>query len=148
MDKGYWFKSELFKIQKNEDQETNPLCYGKELAEWLCAKFLKLGYQADVIPEDWGWCVMCRNDAYYLWVGCAAMHSEYSVENYNPDNPPRGNTVIWHTFPHFEIPIFMVRSLLKKWTGKLDSKAPLAKLKIELEGILKNEKRIQFCEQP
>lgn len=42
MDRGYWFTSDLFTIHKDEDSETNPYCFGKELSEWLRVKFSAL----------------------------------------------------------------------------------------------------------
>jgi hypothetical protein len=56
MTRGYWFTSDLFQIQKGEDEETNPGCYGKELGNWLCEKLKSFGYDVEeLIPEDWGW---------------------------------------------------------------------------------------------
>lgn len=31
----FWFRSTLFEIEVGEDKETNPLCYGRQLANWL-----------------------------------------------------------------------------------------------------------------
>ena len=149
MEQGYWFKSDLFQIQKGEDEETNPGCYGKELGEWLCGKFKELGYEVEeLIPEDWGWCVMCSRGDYMLWVGCGAMQTDEVTENYNPDSPPQGSDVVWHVFPHIEVPMFFVKSLLLKLLGKLDTKKPLSKLKSDLVSILSDEPRITFCEEP
>lgn len=33
MNQGYWFKFDIFEIKPDEDDETNPGCYGKELAK-------------------------------------------------------------------------------------------------------------------
>ena len=54
--KGFWFKSSLFAIEPDEDQETNPQRYGRQLAKWLGEELRALGYNVEVIPEDWGWC--------------------------------------------------------------------------------------------
>ena len=54
----YRFTSTLFEIEVGEDRETNPGCYGKNLAKWLELEFKKLGYiDAEHRPEDWGWYV-------------------------------------------------------------------------------------------
>ena len=148
MAKGHWFKSDLFTIHKGEDEETNPGCYGKELAEWLCIKFSNLGYEAEVLPEDWGWLVICENDEYLLWVGCGAMGDEIRQEDYDPDNPPKGSDVTWHAFAVIEVPFFWFKSLLKKWTGKLDLDTPLKKLEKELEEILSKDPQITSCDEP
>lgn len=149
MERGYWFKSDLFHIHKGEDEETNPGCYGKELGEWLCKKFKEKGYEAEeVIPEDWGWCVMCHRGEYLLWVGCWAMQSNEMIEHYDSESPPEDSEVVWHVFPHIEVPIFYFKSLFKKLTGKLNLNEPLAKLNKDLENILRLEKGIELCEEP
>lgn len=148
MKNGYWFKSEKFEIEKGEDEETNPYYYGKALANWLCQKFSDLGYDSEVVPEDWGWCVMCVYRQYLLWVGCGTMQSEELIEIYDAENPPKGSDVIWHVFTDIELPFFMFKSLFLKWTGKLDLKEPLEKLNNELAHILTSEPDIHFCEEP
>jgi hypothetical protein len=30
-----WFKSEKFEIEDGEEAETNPFCFGRQLAAWL-----------------------------------------------------------------------------------------------------------------
>ena len=117
MKSGYWFKSALFEIEPNEDEETNPGCYGKLLAFWLSEEFAKLGYETEVIPEDWGWCVMCVYDEYLLWLGCGAMQLDELLENYEEGKPLKGSDVVWHVFPQIEVPFFKFKSLIKKWRG-------------------------------
>jgi hypothetical protein len=69
-----WFKSTLFEILPGEDENTNPGCYGRSLAIWLRGKLIDMGYDVeDVIPEDWGWCVLCKRRPYKLWIGCGTM---------------------------------------------------------------------------
>lgn len=142
MESGYWFKSTLFEIENNEDEETNPGCYGKALASWLSDEFSKLGYETDIIPEDWGWCVMLKSDEYMLWLGCGSMQDDIEGQI------PKGSEVIWHTFPVIEVPFFNFKALLKKWFGKLDLQTPLNKLKGELRDTLLSTKQIEFCEEP
>lgn len=148
MENGFWFQSSLFKIKAREDEETNPGCYGKSLAEWLCGKLSLLGYDAEVIPEDWGWCVMCSRDGYMLWVGCGAMQGEGFYERYDPDNPPNSEDVTWHVFTCLEIPFFMLRSHIMKLMGKLDVKSPEVRLRCQLKGVLESEQDIIFCDEP
>lgn len=144
MIEGYWFKSDLFEITKGEDEETNPGCYGESLAEWLCSKLSALGYDADVIPEDWGWCVMCHSGEYMLWLGCGAMQSEEAFE----ETLPNPRDVVWHVFPVVEIPFFKFKSKIKKWVGKLDTDTPLQKLRNELVQLLNDEQAIELCDEP
>ena len=149
MNKGHWFTSNIFEIAKGEDEATNPGCYGKSLAEWLCKKLKAIGYaNAEVIPEDWGWCVMCSTNEVMLWVGCGVVQTEELMNSYNPEKPPKGNQVIWHVFPHAEVPIFKFVAFIKKLLGKINLQEHSIKLAKELEQILKNEKSISFCQEP
>ena len=113
-EQGYWFKSDLFEIREGEDGEVNPGIYGKNLANWLCGKFNALGYDAELIPEDWGWCVMCYSKEYMLWVGCGSVMDE---EPY-PQKAPLPGEVIWHVFPEVEVPVSMPSSFIKKLFGR------------------------------
>lgn len=148
MEEGYWFKSNLFEIEPGEDKETNPGCYGKILAEWLSGKFRELGYDTDVIAEDFGWCVMCEHSDYLLWIGCGTVQGEEFFENYNADTPPKLSDITWHVFPVLEVPFFKLKSKLNILLGRLDVKAPLGKLKQELQNILEAEKEITLCDEP
>lgn len=148
MEQGYWFKSDIFTIEKGEDEETNPLCYGKSLAQWLSQKLSSFGYQTEVIPEDWGWCVICEANGYLLWVGCGIITTEELLEKYDENKPPNGSEVVWHAFPNIEVPIYNFKTLWAKWTGKLDLSGPLNKLNSQLETVLKEEPAVEFCEEP
>jgi len=147
MANGYWFKSGQFKIQEGEEEETNPGCYGKSLAEWISGEFSGLGYHTQVIAEDWGWCVMCTRGEYLLWIGCGSMFTD-DIAAGSPENPPDANEITWYVFTMIEVPFFMVKSLLKKWTGRLDLKTPLEKLKAELDSVLASNKNLAFCDEP
>ena len=122
--------------------DTNPGCYGKSLAAWLCDRFKALGYQTEVIPEDWGWCVMCESNDYLLWVGCGAMQNEEPIEDQVPDL----NDVVWHVFACVEVPSLFAK--IRRWRGKLDTEKPLEKLGVELKQVLESEPGIVFCEEP
>jgi len=148
METQYWFKSEKFIIEKGEDEETNPLCYGKSLATWLSQKLAEFGYQTDVIPEDWGWCVVCERSDYFLWLACGCMTSDEMKENYSPDDPPAGSEVVWHVFPVVEVPFLNFLALFKKWTGKLDMRTPVEKLNSHLVAIFNSESEIVLCDEP
>jgi hypothetical protein len=148
LETGYWFTSSLFEIEPNEDNETNPGYYGKSLAQWLSAEFKKLGYETDVIPEDWGWCVMCESCEYMLWLGCGSMQTEEHLGNTAKSIVPKSTDVIWNVFPVVEVPFFNLRATLKNWFGKLDTTTPFQKLVEELEQVLCSASDITFCEEP
>ncbi|PXX41455.1 hypothetical protein [Undibacterium pigrum] len=149
MNPTYSFTSNLFSVLPGEDDETNPACYGKELGNWLCVKFKELGYEVEeLIPEDWGWCVMCRRDSYLLWVGCGSLLTETAAENFDPAVTPKPSDIIWRAFAEVEIPFFYFKSHFLSMLGKLDTKTAYEKLDRELKQILEQEPGIHFCEEP
>ena len=103
------FRSDLFAIDPREDEETNPFCYGKSLAEWVRTKFEGLGYHPEqVIAEDWGWCVMLKREPFMLWVGCGCNRAEFyskvtpeQKESFAPD----GREVMWSCVVGSDTPI-------------------------------------------
>ncbi|MCH8622235.1 hypothetical protein [Undibacterium sp. TS12] len=147
MDAKYWIRSELFKIQPDEDKETNPGRYGKELGQWLCRKLKTQGYEdAELIAEDWGWCVMCKRENYLLWVGCGSILPEISSENLTPAIPQGNPEIVWHVFTEVEVPFFFFKSNFLKFLGKLDTRTVYEKLNRDLKQILEQEPGIRFCE--
>jgi hypothetical protein len=149
MEVGFWFKSDLFQIGIDEGREATPGCYGRALGHWLCAHFRKLGYDAkELIPEDWGWCVMCTRKPYMLWIGCGAVLPDEFYENHAPDAQPTVEDIVWHVFPHIEVPFMYLKSWIKKSIGRLDIHQPLYELNSELKNILESEPRIELCDTP
>ncbi len=149
MRNGFWFKSNIFEITVGEDEETNPDRYGKSLGLWLCSKFIELGYsEAELIAEDWGWCVVCSRGEVFLWVGCGSINVERSRNDYDPEKPPKGHEVVWHVFPEAEISILNPKAYLKKLFGKLSIEEQLNKLECELELIISSESSISLCSEP
>ena len=43
----FWFTSSLFDIEQGEDEETNPLCFGRQLSNWLRIKLRAKGYDVE-----------------------------------------------------------------------------------------------------
>lgn len=99
-----WFRSPLFEIEPGEDAETNPLCYGRALANWLASALRDEGIEVnDVFPEDWGWCVMVKRAPFLLWIGCGNVHD---YEKQKPGDPlPRGEDVVWTCIVAAEVPL-------------------------------------------
>ena len=140
----YRFTSSQFVLQVGEQYETNPGCFGKSLALWLSIQLDALGYDTEVVPEDFGWCVVCARDNYLLWVGCSSEESDELLAC-SMTNPPRVEDVVWRVMVEVEIPFFMVRSHFKRLFGKLDTAAPLQALVSDVYGILKANRRLSFC---
>ena len=131
---GYWFKSSLFDLVPGEDEESNPQCYGKELSAWLGKKLSYLGYNVEIIPEDWGWCVMCSRKPYSLWVGCGCMVDD--------ENALNNESIVWHCFVVAEVPF------IKRIFGNVNTQSGISKLTSELESILMGEPEIRLVEEP
>lgn len=65
------FRSSSFPAYPSEDEEINPGCFGKRLAEFLSSALLASGFAVqDICAEDWGWRIDVHNDAFPLWLGC------------------------------------------------------------------------------
>ena len=140
---GYWFKSTLFSVTPGEDEGTSPHCYGKQLAQWLADSLTSLGYTIEeIVPEDWGWCVICNRADYLLWVGCGSEPGE----DYPGDTTklPDNSEITWHCFPVVEIPFFHLKSHIKKIIGALDTQTPLHKLDKDIYSLLSGEPEIKI----
>ena len=137
----FWFRTPLFEVEPGEDEQTNPHCYGRQLANWLRAKLVERGYSVEeVIPEDWGWCVMCTRKPFMLWVGCVSVDDD---AEFRPDDPPPlGKDITWSCMVTAEPPF--LRGLL----GRFDPEPALGKLSRDVEHILKADAAIQLTEEP
>ncbi len=141
------FRSDLFEIDPREDDETNPFCYGKTLAEWIRGKFEQLGYEPEpVIAEDWGWCVMLKREPFMLWVGCGNDRSEF-YSKVTPEQKssfaPNGKQVIWSCFVGVDAPIW-TSFFWKTIIGQASTREEVDVVTNQLQRILSNEPRIQI----
>jgi hypothetical protein len=65
------FASTEFPAMPGEEEEINPGCFGRRLAEFVAAGLPAHGFKSKGMgPEDWGWRVDLENAAFPLWVGC------------------------------------------------------------------------------
>jgi hypothetical protein len=136
---GYWFKSSKFEIEPGEDNEINPGVYGRQLAVWLSEQFGGLGYDVELINEDWGRCIMCAREPAWLWVGCANVAVDYPNV---PAEPPKKEEIIWHCFVICEVPIW------KRLFRRVDTQPIRTKLAEQLLIILKSEPQITLVDEP
>ncbi|WP_051309711.1 hypothetical protein [Desulfogranum japonicum] len=138
--KQLWFKTDLFDIEPEEDQETNPLCFGRQLANWVKIRLDEESVgRAEIIPEDWGWCVVVQRKPYLLWVGCVSVHDyEKSASN---DRLPQGQDIVWTCIVAAE------PSFLRRLLGA-DTKVAVESLYKKLKQILVAEPAIVFVPQP
>ena len=129
-------------VEPGEDQETNPSCYGKQLAEWMKDRLREKGWAPDeVIPEDWGRCLMIHYKPYMLWVACSNVHPdveanpEYLDENYIPDP----TSITWSTFVGRDLFPWNIN-----FWRRSNADAELSRLESDLLSILNEEPTIDL----
>ena len=47
-------------------------------------------------------------------VAPSVMQTLEVLEKYDPESPPKGDEVVWHVFPHIEVPIFFIEIMYSK----------------------------------
>lgn len=142
------FRSDLFTIDPKEDEETNPFCYGRSMAEWICARFEELGYRPEpVIPEDWGWCVMLRREPFMLWLGCgndrATFYDKVAPEQ-KESFAPDGRDIVWSCIVGTDVPVWTA-FFWKRLVGRASTDSAVAEVARQLQNLLNNEPGIQVC---
>jgi hypothetical protein len=136
-----WFRSTAFEIESGEDSETNPLCYGRQLSRWLRDRLMDAGRStAEVIPEDWGWCVMVQRKPFLLWVGCVSVHDYAKLRSDDP--APSGADVVWTCNVVAEKP------LLSNPFRRIDAGPDLDKLFEQVRGLVEADPRNTMLAEP
>lgn len=106
------FTTDFFKPTADEEEQTNPERYGKELAQWLAERLKERGVLIEeVVPEDFGWVVMISRKPFMLWLGCG-----------NTD----GSTTEWTVFPIAEL------STLQRLFKRVDPAPEIERLRTHL----------------
>ena len=131
-------------VQKCENKKQSALrgnSSRKQLAAWVRQKLTDIGYEPEnVIPEDFGWLVLCTRDPYSLGVVCVSF---IDYETAHPDDPPPpADEVKWCCGIFVETPFF------KRLFGKVDTAEGVSKLDAELCSILESEPRITLIDAP
>jgi hypothetical protein len=117
------------------------LCYGKQLAGWLRTKLIEKGYTVeDVIPEDWGWCVMCARKPFMLWAGCVSVHDH---DRTRPGDPvPKGADVTWSCM------VVAETAFLAGLFKRVEVEPALNQLAAHVANILAAEPSIRIVREP
>jgi hypothetical protein len=135
---GYWFRSTRFRVERDEDADTNPGIYGRQLAAWLTDRLRMHGHpDAGEVAEDWGWAVVCAGKPFCLFVACGnAMHYGEKGPIPQPDDE-----IVWHCYAAADTPFFAkLRSI--------DVAGPVAALDARLGVILRAEPDITLVDAP
>jgi hypothetical protein len=147
----FWFRSDLFAVDPAEDEETNPFCYGKQLALWVAEKFRTIGYSPEeVFGEDWGWCVMLERKPFMLWVGCTNIRSdlyERITPEQKPGFAPEGDKLTWTCVVGTDVPIWTAY-FWKRVIGRASVTSSVVRVAGQLEAFLKDEARIRLTNEP
>lgn len=145
---GLYFTSPRFNIVEGEEDFTNPGCFGKELGTWLCDELQSRGYQeAELLPEDFGWCVICSDKSFILWIGCGSVRTD-ELMNSSLLEPPQIDKIVWTAFAVAEMPFYYVLSHFLKLCGKINMEPAREKLENELRAILESASDINFTTFP
>jgi hypothetical protein len=129
MDHSFTFKSPELGVIPGEDEETNPLRYGKFVANWISDRLNTVGFNTAVNPEDWGWRIDCLSEPYPIWIGCGNMEEEDGQGNFKE---PDINNLTLQCFVSADKPFF--KSLFKK----LDATEQIIQVAIALKKLIEN----------
>ena len=146
----FFFRSDLFSVEPNEDEETNPFCYGKQLAGWVAERFRAAGYSPEpIIAEDWGWCVMLERKPFMLWVACgndrSAFYADVTPEE-KPSFVPRTDQLKWTCFVGTDV-FFWTPFFWRRLFGRASTTEAVIRVTSELEQILRAERGIELTEE-
>ena len=132
--------SSKFRIQIGEDNETNPLLYGRELAEWLQTE-LRNSYAAieEVIPEDCGWCVVCERKPHRLFIVVVNIIDQELVDAIARQESPE--EVLWYVEPFVRVSFWHGRETRRKLDQALE------RLYTRVQEVLAREQEIRVLSE-
>ncbi len=107
-----WVEPEDFRVDACEDAEGSPGDYGRGFALCIAKQLRGAGESVlDVVPEDFGQCVILKRRPYLLWIGCAK---------------ERGSTGRWGAF------VCAQPNLLQQWMLAVQLRADIARVQARL----------------
>ena len=139
MKHSFYFKSSEIKIIDGEDEETNPMRFGKTLAEWISSNLNNVGFKTKTFPEDWGWRIDCMETPCPIWIGCG------NVDEIDKNNELKlhiNESVVWHCFIEADIPLF------RRWFNKINPTESKDKVAIALAKLLDSNGHITEVSEP
>jgi hypothetical protein len=70
------FQSDKFPPYDGEQEEINPGCWGRRLAEYIKDTLADLNIATgEIVAEDWGYVLPIQNDAFNMFIGCGQLSS-------------------------------------------------------------------------
>ena len=134
-----YFVSELFTVEPGEEDETNPGIFGKQLAHWVKNRFEENGYsEIEIVPEDWGWCVILQRKPNLIWVGCSGQKGvEFSTDYFEEGE----EGITWNCFLVMEAPF------IKKFLGSGNSTEAFVRIREYLVDQLSVNQDICFVKE-
>lgn len=133
MKDSFIFKSTELGVIPGEDEEANPLRFGKSVASWISDNFNSIGFNTAINPKDWGWRVECLSEPYPIWIGCGNMEEDYDQGNFKESDI---NNLTWQCFVSADKPFF--KSLFKK----LDATEKINQVALALKKLIENTDHI------
>lgn len=113
------FRSSKFPAYESEQDEINPGCWGKRLAEYLVEKLAGTSvHTEDPIPEDWGWYIPIKNERFRLAICCG--HQQGDDDEFMCFTDP-------------------ATPLIRKLFKKIDATEELGRVVVELDKILSSD---------
>jgi hypothetical protein len=106
-----------------DDHDDSDLPQGKKVAELLSAMLPRAGFEIEaLVPEDWGWCVKLRHDAFPLWIGCGCYpeHEDGLLCFIEPSKP-----------------------FVRRWLKRIPTTQLVDRLAVVLENILRGTNSVQ-----
>ncbi len=122
-----------------EDQETNPMRFGKAVAEWISEELRSNGFSGEVSPEDWGWRVECTDEPCAIWIGCGNVEECDTQGNFKE---PDLNNLTWQCFVEADKPF--LKSILKK----IDPSNEINRISSLINALLIRSSHIEVLGEP
>lgn len=117
------------------------MCFGRQFASWMHEQLLKEGLTVlEVVPEDWGWCVVVQRKPFLLWISCVNVHDYFNSSENNP--LPIGNEVVWTST------IVAEQSLISKLFYKQDTESTIKKLFNQVHKIIQSDSANTIITEP
>lgn len=87
----FFLHTDAFNSTEVQDHFINPCCFGEDFALWLQTRLAETAGEAEVVQEDWGWCVLWRWKKHTFTIGIQLL-----------EGGGDGETAEWRVFADYE----------------------------------------------